>query len=302
MEISDAHIRAGVFFTSTSMRYAEIEKHGDENRLLRLGSCDFSFNPLDQFQSESDAHFESLTSAVGEVLSSSRASRVHIALHPKLAHSFFSPIANSLTRTQARRQIAEEARMLYPDNGSAGIISRRLDNVVVSGGAKHGWVHITAVPSKIRSRLQRIMQGLSDKVCVGIPLAESVVSVLNRVQGDESSAYTLMVGLFNGGLELMLCKRGKLHFAQSVNFSGAPSDAVYWATNLCRRLNVSANELDLIYMFGERTDRTIERLLASSFEALVQGLDPMQAVNVNRGRVASEFDHSSYAPCIGVVI
>ena len=302
MEISDAHIRAGLFFTSTSMRYAELEKHGNKYRLLRLGSCDFSFNPLKQFSEKTDSHFESLVNAVGDILGSSRASRVHIALHPKLANSFFSPVANSLDRKHARRQIAEEARLMFPDDGRSGIISRRLENVIVSGGAKHAWVHITAVPAQVRTRLQQVMRGLSDKTCVGIPLAESVVGLLNRVQDENSPTYTLMVGLFKGELELLLSKRGKLHYAQSINFSGAPSDAIYWATNLCRRLNVSASDLDLIYMFGEKTDRTIERLLAASFEAQVQELDPLRALDVDKDRVSTDFDHGAYAPCIGVAI
>ncbi len=302
MEPSNAQVRAGVFFTSSSMRYAELERQGDSSKLLRLGSCDFSFNPLNELSGQTDENLANLTDAVAEVFVKSRASRIHVSLHPRLANSFFSPVANSLSRKEARRQIAEEARLIYPDKGAAGIISRKLDNVVVSGGSKHAWVHITAVPSLVRNRLQQLMRGLSDKVCVGIPLAESIVPLLSHSREVRTAAYVFLVGLFEGRLELLLCKRGRLHYAQSISYTGAPSDAIYWATSLCQRLRVSAKDLDVIHMFGEKTDRTVERLLAGSFEAQVQELDPLRAIVVDPGRFSSDFNHGAFAPCIGVAI
>src|SRR5690606_14335340 len=109
----DAQARAGIEFSDTVLRYAEVEQYGSRFRLLRLGTCDFDFRLVDDLlhRHHPDA-LEVVREALQDVFSGSIATSLHAALHPSLTTSFFTSIPAGLSTEERRRRLANEAMLL----------------------------------------------------------------------------------------------------------------------------------------------------------------------------------------------
>ena len=64
---------AGIEFDGTVLRYAEIERVGDGLRLLRLGECDFPFEPFSVLRDGDEEGLDILQEALGDVYHGSQA-------------------------------------------------------------------------------------------------------------------------------------------------------------------------------------------------------------------------------------
>src|SRR5690606_10565174 len=94
----DAQARAGIEFSDTVLRYAEVEQYGSRYRLLRLGTCDFDFRLVEDLLQRHDPDaIEVVREALQDVFSGSIASTLHAALHPALTTSFFTSVPSGVS-------------------------------------------------------------------------------------------------------------------------------------------------------------------------------------------------------------
>ncbi|HEX7072039.1 MAG TPA: hypothetical protein VF190_14595, partial [Rhodothermales bacterium] len=108
-----AQARAGIEFSDSVLRYAEVEQYGSRFRLLRLGTCDFDFGLVDDllYRHDPDA-VDVVREALQDVFSGSIASSLNAALHPSLTTSFFTSVPAGLTNDERRYRLTNESMLL----------------------------------------------------------------------------------------------------------------------------------------------------------------------------------------------
>src|SRR5690606_27552183 len=157
----EAHVRAGLDICGAVLRYAEIEQYGSRHRLLRLGSCDFEFDLVDDVLSGDDE--EKLTAAAGaleEIFSGSVAGTLHITLHPPLCYSFFAPLPATSGSLERKFRLQQKAALLagtdHPPHSTADVARSQLPRA----GVFVDWVHVLAVDDQIHGPVRTLTEDI----------------------------------------------------------------------------------------------------------------------------------------------
>lgn len=318
-------VRVGIDIHGAALRYAEVEQHERQYRLLRLGSCDFDFDVARVLlRAEETAPLDVLAEALSDVLEGTTATHMNAVLHPPHACSFFTPLDAAASRDERRRQILEEATLLMQGRAADARAEEaseeeglHLTTHTLSGApaaasaaslgeaaAPVTWVHVLALRRRAPERLERALSALpqlSRRWMLSTRAVAQVVSHAARREAAAEDDYALAVGWYASHIEYVLCRGRHWHFSHYTK-AGPPVDGAYFAAAMLERLGLAPAAVRRVFVYGEEKPLEAFAPLGRVFGPAPQRLDPMPLVDLDPGSLAGAFNASAYAPCIGAML
>ena len=301
----NAQARAGISIDGSTLRYAEVEHYGVHSRLLRLGSCAFDFEVMDQvLQSGGGTHLKTVGEALRDVFSGSVASELHVALPPTACCSFFAPLPRGLSEAEQQRRLRREAALLM-ERTSAGPFHLRTDVLyeeTLHDGSAVAWFHVLALPQAIHARFDGLLRGLPPKRYRFGLSGQGAAAVAARAEAPRADRpLTLAVGWYPTHTEYVLMHEGTWRFSFHTS-AGSPADAAYFAVALLQRMERKPDEVERVYIYGVDVEETRFEAFRRVFALAPQRLSPIDAVEIDAGHLSAQFNAEAYAPCVGVAL
>ena len=316
-------VRVGIDIHGAALRYAEVEQHESQYRLLRLGSCDFDFDVAHVLlRAEETAPLDTLAEALSDVLEGTAATHMNAVLHPPHACSFFTPLNADAGEEERRRRLLEEAALLTraadageADGKEAGEEGNGLHltthtlsaaPAAVAGAAADSvtWLHVLAMRRRAPERLERALSALPQLSRRWMLSTRAVAQVVGRSAHREAASeddYALAVGWYASHVEYVLCRGEHWHFSHHTA-AGPPVDSAYFAAALLERLGLTPAAVRRVFVYGEEKPLGAFAPLGQIFGAAPQRLNPMPLVDLDPGSLAGAFNASAYAPCVGAML
>ncbi len=305
-----ALVRAGVDLYESTLRYAEVERNGSDYKLLKLGSCEFDFNMAQSLmQGAEPSHLETLNEALNDVFSESIASELHVVFHPSNCFSFFTPLYVGLTEDERKWRLQEGATLLtssdppLPLHLTADVVrTETLDN-----GRVVEWFHVLGVDERVHNQLNKILSGLPHShfrfnlSTRGTANAIETMAKKDGLSSDDEAPYSLAIGYYKTHIEYVLCQDYNWYFSHYTDTS-TPTDSVYFALSLLRRLNIERSDVGQLFIYGEDIDAEVFSVLQEIFKNTPEVLNPMEVVSLDRKGPGVHFTAEAYAPCIGIAM
>lgn len=305
-----AYVRAGVDLYESTLRYAEVERNGSDFKLLKLGSCEFDFNMAQALaEGARPSHLETLGEALGDVFSESVATDLHVVFHPSNCFSFFTPLYVDLTEDERKWRLQEEATLLtsstppLPLHLTADVVrTETLEN-----GRVVEWFHVLGVDERIHSQLNKILSSLPHShfrfnlSTRGTANAIETMAKKENLIAAPESPYSLAIGYYKTHIEYVLCHEFNWHYSHYTDTS-TPTDSVYFALSLLRRLNIERSDVGQLFIYGEDIDAEVFSVLQEIFKKTPEVLNPMEIVSLDRKGPGMHFTAEAYAPCIGIAM
>ena len=305
-----AFVRAGVDLYESTLRYAEVERNGSDYKLLKLGSCEFDFNMAQSLaEGAHPSHLETLSEALNDVFSESLATDMHVVFHPSNCFSFFTPLYVDLTEDERKWRLQEEATLLtsstppLPLHLTADVVrTETLDN-----GRIVEWFHVLGVDERVHSQLNRILTSLPPShfrfnlSTRGTANAIETMAQKESLVAEPDAPFSLAIGYYKTHIEYVLCHEYSWHYSHYTDTS-TPTDSVYFALSLLRRLNIERTAVGQLLIYGEDIDSEVFSVLEEIFKKTPEVLNPMDIVSLDRKGPGVHFTAEAYAPCIGIAM
>lgn len=297
-----ATARASIDVWGKKLRYAEVEQYNGRYRLLRLGSCEFDFDVVDELaRPEPSEQLHTVAEALEDVFAGASPEELYVVMHPPRCRTFFSPVPSGSPRKARREQLGQEAALLAGE-GSTGALHLSTDVVYAEDTEAAGrleWTHVLALPEHSAAHFERALQPILPSTYRWAVSMQAAARALGRTASEEAAPYTLALGWYPTHVEYVLCRAGQWRYSHYTTAS-SPSDGAYFALALLRRLEVPVSAVGRVLMYGTRG--TAEEL--APFQRLVgrrpEWLNPLELVDFEPGNLASDFDAGPYLPCIGI--
>lgn len=303
----NAQAKAGIEFSDSVLRYAEVEQYGSRYRLLRLGTCDFDFRLVDDLLHRHDPDaLEVVREALQDVFSGSIATSLSAALHPSLITSFFTSVPAGLSPEERRRRLANEAMLLSGTENPERLtvatteVGVRRDNGDVA-------LNVLAVPPEIRTGLDLLLADAALPRHGSRLTTEGAAQIMkhlwSRLGGnpDPTRPVTLGIGGYRGFAEFTVTRRGEWIFSHHA-YAQTAADYAFFAATLLERAGVYPDELGTIYLYGASLPSDCVEVLTPLWDAVVERMNPLEIVDLDPDTLAGEFASEAYVPCIGVAL
>ena len=307
----DVRARAGIDIYGSVLRYAEVEQRGPRYQLLRLGSCDFDFDVAGAvLESSPPEHLEALTDALNDVFEGSVAARLHVTLHPPTCFSFFTALPVEVAKEDRKQRLLREAALLTRSD-SPQPLRLTADPVyteTLDPGSAVEWYHVLALNERLHARFDRICRMLPQSQHRMTLSMHAVANAVERIERRGSAGeqrqrtpFSLAIGWYPTHVEFTLCRHAHWYFS---HFSepAQPNDCTYFALALATRLGIKQGAIGRVFIYGgfKSPEDFVE--MAHVFPAEPEALNPMDLIELDSDSMAASFDHTAYAPCLGVTL
>lgn len=309
----ESEVRASIDVQQEVLRYAEVECYGEQRRLLRLGSCDFSFDAAKELSEGGNAeHLDTMAGALEDVFAGSSVRRFNLVLHPPACYSFFTPVPAGFSASERKQRLQEEASLLA--QAHAGTTLRLTEDALYQETLEEEqvtWYHVLVVEEGLWKRLQHLLgnvPSLEHRTMLSMQGAAQAVTMLaqkgpprERPRSPAEAPYTLALGWYPTHVEYTLCREGSWYFSHYTP-SGSPTDCAYFAITLLNRLELMPQAVNQLYLYGNTVDVTQFDLLEQIFGIEPERLSALHLVDVNPERFSVRFSPEAYATCIGAAL
>ena len=303
----EAHARAGIDIYGRILRYAEVEQYGSRYRLLRLGTCDFDFDVVeDVLTGESDEHLETISDALGDIFAGSVAGSIHVTLHPPTCYSFFAPLPVESEASDRKVRLQQEAAVLAGTGQPLHITADTVRSQELAEGGRVDWVHVLAVDDRIHERIDTMVERLPHprrRLTVGMHGAARAMGKLRdaRLEKEKRGPYSIAVGWYPDHVEYTLAHENMWYFS---NYTDAvpPVDVAYFAMALLHRFDLKPKDVDRLYIYGNDADLSLFSDLESTADIEARRLNPFSFLDLDSGSLSPDFDAEAYVGCVGVTL
>ena len=305
-----ASVRSSIELCGSVLRYAELERHGLQYRLLRLGDRTFDFDLVDAVcHATNTAHWTELRDALRSVFAESSASRHVVTLHPAAAHSFFSAVPADVKGPERAEQLRREAAVLMQANAPRPL--RLTADAVYNESRDTGtveWLHVLALEEDVQERIDRLVEAVPQAGYRLMLSTHAVAATVGHVERREGSTarrgpYTLAVGWYPAHVEYVLCRDGYWQFGRHEETSD-PADCAYSAAALLQHLQVAPEEVGrlLTYGEGEAAEDDPFAPLATTLHLRAEPLRPSHLVRTEASTLELSVDATPFTPCVGAAL
>lgn len=303
----DAKARAGIEFTDSVLRYAEVEHYGSRFRLLRLGTCDFDFDLVHDllYRRDPDA-VEVVREALQDVFSGSIASVLNAALHPELTTSFFTSVPTGITRDERQRRLTTEA-ILLSDAASAAEVNLSWTEIGVRRENDDVALSVLATPSDVQRgfvALVREMPHPTRELRLSTQGAAAIMEHLWRRRGgsgDPTKSVAVGIGGYHGRAEFVVSRRGEWIFSHHT-IASTSADYAYFLGAILSRIGIYLDEVGSVHLYGDALPDDCIEALEVLLDASVERLNPLEIVDLDPDTLTGEFAAEAYVPCIGAAL
>lgn len=305
-------VLAAIDIFGSELRYAEVEQREDEPpRLLRLGSCDFDFDVVqDLLHEASPQHGGEVIGALQEAFDGTEATGLRVCVHPPDAYSFFTPLSATLPVRSRQDQILQQAALLTGTRNPAEmhLSSQTVRTAEDSEGDPVMWVHILATSDEVDDRLRRVASTLPVEEHDWIVSTEAAARVASQTdltgitQAQALRPFTLSVGGYGTHTEFTLSQDRQWYHSHYTCEAETATDRLYFAIGLLNRLGVPPGAVGRLFVYGLDVDPNAYAPFQTIFGVEPETLDPLTAIGADRSRFGPSFDAGAYAPCVGALL
>lgn len=305
-------VLAAIDIYGSDLRYAEVETFEDDApKLLRLGSCEFDFDLVDDLlQSDAPQHGGEVVAALQEAFDETEASTLRVCVHPPDAFSFFTPLSATLPVQSRQDQILQQAALLTGTRNpkQLELRSHTVRTAQDSEGEPVMWVHILATPGHIHERFQQLASSLPVADFNWIISTQAAARVAAQTdltgitQAQALRPFTMSVGHYDTHTEYSLSRDRQWFHSHYTHEADTPTDRLYFAIGMLNRLGVSPGAVGRLFTYGLDVDPNAYAPFQTIFGVEPEMLNPLSVLDANPGRFGSQFDVSAYASCIGAIL
>lgn len=305
-------VLAAIDIYGSQLRYAEVENEEDAPpRLLRLGSCSFDFDVVDDLvRSGAPQHGGEVVAALQEAFDETEASRLRICVHPPDSFTFFTPIAAELPVRSRQEQIHQQAALLTGTRDPEGLdlASQTVRTAQDSEGEAVMWVHVLATPGAVHERLGHLASSLPVTGFDWVVSTQAAARVAAQTdltgitQAQALRPFTMSVGRYDGHTEYTLSRDRQWYHSHYTHEADTPTDRLYFAIGLLNRLGVSPGAVGRLFVYGLDVDSNAYAPFQTIFGVEPETLDPLSALRADRSRFGTRLDVGAFAPCVGALL
>lgn len=313
-------VRIGLEVAGRTLRYAEVDlgprpdpyapqrlsldpPPPPPTRLLRLGACDFEFDVAEALLDPAGpTHLDTVGAALHEVFAESRAGRLHVAVHPWHATSFFAPLPEGMPAAERLEQLRQEAAMLADARAvrSVRVTATAVRKERLRDGRRVLWHHVLRVPEAVHARADHLAERLGSGAEAAIVDAPGTVAALVARHDEAARNVALALGAYGARFEVAVVARGAWRFAHWAETTSA-DDAAYFVAALLRQLRLPLQRVGCLLTYGEAEGHPavegVERLL----DRPAQPVDPLAPFPRAR-RPAEPTTLAAFAPCVAAAL
>ena len=302
----DAQARAGIELHDSVLRYAEVERYGSRARLLRLGTCDFDFDLVqDVLRSAEPAALAVVKEALQDVFAGTIASVFTISLHPHLTTDFFTVVPSGASEGERRRQFTHEAALVTGVTSTADldVTATAHDDAARSTGTRYS---VLATPAALGVQLKELLRGMPQTNYSLRATTQDAASIVSQRWRQEQTngrleQLVLAVGAYRGRVEIAVVESGVLLFMHSGR-AETTADMAFACASILDQLGRKPAEVREILLYGDRIPEDAAGVFEGLWSVEVQRLNPLVLVDLDPDTLTERFASEAYVPCIGAAL
>ncbi len=303
----DSRVHAGIEFDGTVLRYAEIERVGDGLRLLRLGECDFPFEPFGVLRDGDEEGLDILQEALGDVYHGSQADSLRVAFHPHDVLTWTAPFPQGLSQTARNERLRKEVGLMAgADAPNMQLTMHPLRQSTAADGALIDWVQVVALDDGMHARVESLGDIFSSPtVRMGLSTQGAAVAIerLHRDAMRRNSGPVLLCGIgqYERHTEYVVVQDGVL-LLSSAGDRMPGSNAVFTLLQLLQQAGHYAQQVSALYVYGTTVRQPTLNALPDVFGGPARVGNPLTALMIDEPGGADPFEASAYAPSVGIAL
>jgi hypothetical protein len=294
--MTESQARAAVAFEGDVLRYAEVEQVGPHARLLRLGACDFDFDPSEAVREGDAENLAIVREAIGDVFEGSTAQGVRIVLPAHDVLTWTAPFPAEQPVTERNARLTLETTLLAGAD-AAPTMGLTLQPLYSTGSAD--WVQVIALPRTVQGRLEglgRAMPNAGMRVGLSILGGARLAAACGADQG-----LTVALGRFEARTEYVLIRDGNPILIASGK-AESHANSAFALLRLIDQVEASGSEVACAFVYGDQAAPADLDALPGVFSVGFEPLNPLRAVVVDDPDAADAFEVSAYASCVGAAL
>lgn len=298
---------ATLTFQDDTLRYAEIERHDEGLRLLRLGAETVPFDLTEALlrRDADSGQVQRVQEVLQQGLEDTRARDLRLAVHPPQSYSFFTPISSDIPVRDRQRQLLQQAALVtgVRSKSELHMTSETVRTMQDSEGEPFMWVHVLAMPDAVEERIAALMEALPVREHAWMGTSEAASRVTSRVERTSGSAkgalrpYTLAVGQYSTHTEYALSRNREWYHSHYAEEAFSAENRAYFAVGFLNRLDVPLDAVGRLFVYGTDVEVSAYRPFQSIFGEAPEILDPFQVVEWDEATAPDQ--PSAFAPCVG---
>lgn len=303
----DRTIHAGIELDGPVLRYAEVERVGPQARLLRLGECDFPFDPLVALRDGIQDDLDVLHEALADVFSGSQADGLRIAFHPTTVLTWVAPFPQQLSFAERNARLRHETGLMVGSEHAPGmnLTMQVLYTAPGDDGQPVDWVQVVALSKAMQGHIEqtgRAMARPGSRVGLSTQGAAAAIGALLR-HGEAVPGKPIAcgIGLYEGFTEYTVLRNGRPVLSSAGEPVRGP-DAVFALLRFLKQLGHGAHEVRTLYTYGSASNRETTAALPPIFGGPAQPINPLRTLMVDDPDAADAYEASAYAPCVGIAL
>ncbi len=306
----DAYVRAGVDFSSRTVRYAEVARDASGCRLSRLGCIDAGEGVLrNVFSGREDDGFRTLSEALADVFSdlgrTGGLDDLRISISSRTGHAFRAPLAAEAGPDVRKRHLRREIDLLVAPKRSLRVAADALHREDMDAGAAAEWMHVLAVEERLEERLRRLVRGVSAKRVRLMSAAHAAVGAIRHAEAAREraaeAAGALGLGWRADRLDYVFFVGGAWRYGGFAE-GAEPVDAAYLGAAAAARFGMSPADVSAVYAYGGPIPDALFSELEAVFGGDIRTLRPAALPGVSVACSPSEADDPAYAACVGAAL
>ncbi|MDA0684746.1 MAG: hypothetical protein O2797_05825 [Bacteroidetes bacterium] len=292
---------AGVEFSGSVMRYAEIEQAESRFRLQRLGNCEFEFDAASvAYLGMQPDLLPTIREAIQDVFRDTTSSVIRFVIPTPLQTRFSTAVPIDADVQERSGLIGFETR-LFTSNREGGDVFpvhlRSENRSQVQGFA------VAHVDERVANHIRAVGSVFPDVEVQMVPSMNAAALSFRHVAHRESlsTGSYLLVGMIDGRSDFIL-----MHNAESLTHSTMvtpyPEDTAYHALLTCSRFGKTCHDIQTVYVYGNADREAGMAGLRDAFGDRVQLLNPGIIVNLEPDRFETDYPIEAFVPAIGAAI
>lgn len=296
---SDIRSTAGLAFSGSVMRYAEVERSGNDVRLVRLGNCDFEFDAAKElFSVTRSTRLDVIREAVSDVFAGTSAETARAVLPTDILTSFRTVVPSDASEAVRNRQIALEAQTLVGTAADGDLFPaaghRSPDDTLIP-------VFVAHAPKRIAERLRSVGSVFGTVRMDMMPRQGAVHSAVNAIQQVTGALRTLVIGAYPGRTEYQFVADGQ-RVAEAEYDTGAVSDSVYYSLDMLARSAIDPADVEAVWLHGDCVDGPLLDAMNETWGVRLHLANPGPAVRLEEGRLEASFGFEAFMATIGAAV
>ncbi len=306
----DAYVRAGIDFSSRTIRYAEVTRDASGCRLSRLGCIDAGEGALPNlFAGREDGRLRAISEALADVFSDSgRAGGLddlRISISPRTGHAFRVPLGAEAGPDMRRQRLRQEINLLVAPKRPLRVAADAVHREALDSGGAVEWMHVLAVEEQIAARLRRLVRGVPAKRVRLMSAAHAAASAISHAEAARESAdeaaSALGLGWHADRLDYVFFVGDAWRFGRFAE-GVAPIDAAYLGAAAAARFGIPPANVRTIYAYGDPAPDALFPELEAVFGGDIQTLRPSALPGVSVACSPSEADDPAYVAGAGAAL